>query len=64
MSLWSVDDEATSELMQGFVSKLKSCKDESCNPAESLRAAILEFKSGHPEPKLWAPFVVFGTPRF
>ncbi len=65
MSLWSVDDEATSQLMQEFISNLNSCVGESeCNPAEALRAAILEFKSNHPDPKLWAPFVVFGTFRW
>ena len=63
MSLWNVDDQATSQLMRGFISKLKSCKDETCIPAEALRAAILEFKQSHAEPKLWAPFVIFGAPR-
>jgi CHAT domain-containing protein len=63
MSLWSVDDDATSQLMQGFVSRLKSCKDEGCLPPEALRAAILQFKTLHPDPKLWAPFVVFGVPQ-
>jgi CHAT domain-containing protein len=60
MSLWSVDDDATSELMQLFVQKLR--KPSHFFPAAQLREAILEFKTKKGDPNKWAPFVVFGVP--
>lgn len=59
MSLWSVDDAATSELMQAFVKHMKN--DDI--PAEALRKAMLEVKKQRPAPSQWASFVLFGTPR-
>lgn len=58
MSLWSVDDTATNELMQAFV---KHLKDDI--PAEALRKAMVEVKEQRPAPSQWASFVLFGTPR-
>lgn len=58
MSLWNVDDEATSELMQAFIRHLKSDI-----PSEALRQAMLETREGYPSPSKWASFVLFGTPR-
>ncbi len=62
MSLWRVDDEATADLMITFVRHLQ---DPSSNliPAEALRRAMIEVKSRRPEPRRWASFVLFGTPR-
>ena len=58
MSLWSVRDEATAELMQAFVKHLNSSV-----PAEALRQAMCEVKERRPDPAEWASFVLFGTPR-
>jgi CHAT domain-containing protein len=58
MSLWSVDDLATSELMQAFIKHL-----ENDIPAEALREAMLEVRKQYPAPSQWASFVLFGTPR-
>ncbi len=58
MSLWSVDDVATSELMQAFIKHL-----ENDIPAEALREAMLEVRKEYPAPSQWASFVLFGTPR-
>lgn len=58
MSLWSVSDEATVELMKGFNENVQTMR-----PAEALRSAMLSFKKRSPDPRLWAPFSLFGTPR-
>ena len=58
MSLWSVDDAATSELMQAFVKHLQNDI-----PAEALRKAMIETRKTHPAPSQWSSFVLFGTPR-
>jgi CHAT domain-containing protein len=62
MSLWRVDDEATADLMITFVRHLQDPKS-SVIPAEALRRAMLEVKGRRPEPRRWASFVLFGTPR-
>lgn len=61
MSLWSVDDAATSELMQAFVEHLK--QDNNISPAEALRKAMLKVRTQRPAPSQWESFVLFGTPR-
>jgi CHAT domain-containing protein len=58
MSLWSVDDQATSQLMQAFVKHLGTQL-----PSEALRQAMLEVRQEYSEPSEWASFVIFGTPR-
>lgn len=58
MSLWSVYDKATAELMKAFVKYL-----ESNMPAEALRLAMLDVKQKRPQVAQWASFVLFGTPR-
>jgi CHAT domain-containing protein len=58
MSLWSVDDQATSQLMQAFVKHLKTQF-----PSEALPQAMLEVRQEYSEPSKWASFVIFGTPR-
>ncbi len=57
MSLWSVYDDATSELMQAFARHLRTHP-----PAEALRQAMLEVRKARPDPTEWASFVIFGTP--
>lgn len=61
MSLWSVDDAATSELMQAFVEHLQ--QDNDSPPAEALRKAMLQVRTQRPALSQWASFVLFGTPR-
>lgn len=58
MSLWSVYDDATAELMQAFALNLGAHA-----PAEALRLAMLEVRKRRPDPAEWASFVIFGTPQ-
>lgn len=58
MSLWSVSDDATTFLMARFNRHVLTM-----TPAVALRRAMLETRKDYPEPSLWAPFVLFGTPR-
>src|SRR5205085_8885771 len=58
MSLWDIDDIATSELMQTFVKYLRSDF-----PSEALRKAMVEIKARQRPPREWASFELFGTPR-
>jgi hypothetical protein len=64
MSLWNVDDAATSHLMQRFVHELADCKTRgSCLPAVALRKAMLESSKVYSDPRLWGAFTVFGLPN-
>jgi CHAT domain-containing protein len=56
VSLWTVDDEATSRLMLDFYSRLRS----GSGPAAALRYALCELLSDSPHPYYWAPFVLMG----
>lgn len=56
MSLWTVDDATTADLMMDFYAKL--CAGASA--AKALRYAQLEVMKEHPHPFFWAPFVLFG----
>ena len=56
MSLWTVDDATTADLMTDFYAKL--CAGESA--AKALRYAQLEVMKEHPHPFFWSPFVRFG----
>jgi hypothetical protein len=58
MSLWSVNDRATADLMKAFVKYLRSNI-----PSEALRLAMLDVRRQRPAPSQWASFVMFGTPR-
>jgi CHAT domain-containing protein len=62
MSLWNLDDKATSDLMQNFIRELAACKSSACLPAVALRRAMLTEKNLNPDPRVWGPFVVFGVP--
>jgi CHAT domain-containing protein len=56
-SLWKVDDDATSLLMQEFYSKLQST-----NKRDALRAAQLKLKAGkYSHPNYWAAFQLTGS---
>ena len=56
LSLWTVDDEATAELMADFYTSLR----EGQRPAAALRAAQLRQLHTRPHPFFWSPFVLLG----
>jgi CHAT domain-containing protein len=56
MSLWTIDDEATTELMSSFYRELVRAK--SCTGA--LRAAQIKLLNERPHPFFWSPFVLVG----
>ena len=56
MSLWTIDDEATTELMVSFYSELAKTK----SPAGSLRSAQMKLLAEKPHPFFWSPFVLVG----
>ena len=60
ISLWSVDDKSTQQLMINFMNELQ--KDDYFFPAGHLRTAILAYKKTDPDPAHWAPFMDFGFP--
>jgi CHAT domain-containing protein len=60
MSLWSVNDKSTQELMHLFIDELKV--KHRFFPADNLRAAILKYKKMNPDPLSWAPFIIMGIP--
>lgn len=54
MSLWKVDDQVTADMMQLFYTGLADGKDS----REAFRAARETLRKTHPDPLLWAPFVL------
>lgn len=56
LSLWTVDDEATGELMRDFYTHLCA----GARPAAALRAAQLRQMQDRPHPFFWSPFVLTG----
>jgi CHAT domain-containing protein len=56
MSLWTIDDEATTELMATFYDELARTK----SPAASLRTAQIKLLGQRPHPFFWSPFVLVG----
>ena len=56
LSLWTVDDEATGELMTDFYTHLRA----GARPAAALRAAQLRQMRERPHPFFWSPFVLTG----
>jgi CHAT domain-containing protein/tetratricopeptide (TPR) repeat protein len=56
VSLWSVDDNSTKELMTEFYSQI----NQRPNKAQALRAAMLTTMKKHPQPKYWAAFTLIG----
>lgn len=56
MSLWTIDDEATTELMATFYDVLARTK----SPAAALRTAQIELLKERPHPFFWSPFVLVG----
>ena len=61
-SLWDIQDAGVHELVEGFYRRLLDPR----NPMPALQAfteARKDFRKSHPEPFLWAPFVLLGAPR-
>ena len=56
VSLWMVEDAATSKMMQEFYAKLQAGKSIST----ALRVAQLKIKEQNPHPYYWAPFILLG----
>jgi CHAT domain-containing protein len=56
VSLWSVPDAPTSELMQSFYQNLQNNPDK----AQALRQAMLTTMKTHPGPRNWAAFTLIG----
>jgi len=59
MSLWSVDDRATQQLMTQFIRLLPQWPVD-----EALRLAMLQARAVNPHPAYWAGFSVFGAPGY
>jgi hypothetical protein len=57
MSLWRVDDAATSELMTRFL--VEALKEP---PDKALQTAMRDLRTKDPDPAHWASFVVYGLP--
>jgi CHAT domain-containing protein len=57
-SLWSVDDEATRQLMVAFYTHLKA----GMSNAEALRSAQADVRQKYPNPFYWAGFTLMGDP--
>ncbi|MBD2485194.1 CHAT domain-containing tetratricopeptide repeat protein [Planktothrix sp. FACHB-1365] len=56
VSLWSVDDQATGELMTQFYQNLQTTKDK----AQALKQAMLTVKKTNPNPYYWSAFMLMG----
>ena len=54
MSLWKVDDKATSELMQSFYKKWLNGMDKH----KAFRLSQMELKKKYKSPHYWAGFVI------
>ncbi|MFN9818576.1 MAG: CHAT domain-containing protein, partial [Pseudanabaena sp.] len=56
VSLWSVPDAPTAELMSDFYTLLEQNPDK----AQALRQAMLKTMKTHPDPRDWAAFTLIG----
>ena len=59
MSLWAIDDNATTELMQLFIEEL--ARPQSYWPVSPLRQAMLRYREIDPDPLHWAAFQPMGV---
>jgi CHAT domain-containing protein len=57
VSLWALDDDSTSELMQDFYKELQRSPDK----AKALRQAMLKTMQKHPSPAYWSAFTIIGN---
>jgi CHAT domain-containing protein len=56
VSLWTVNDRSTAQLMQHFYEGLQN----GLSKALSLQEAVLKVKTVFPHPYYWAPFILMG----
>ena len=56
VSLWTVNDRSTAQLMRRFYEGLR----DGLSKSHALRNAILETKDDFPHPYYWAPFILLG----
>jgi CHAT domain-containing protein len=56
VSLWTVNDRSTAQLMRRFYQDLQ----RGLSKARALRDAMVEVKAAFPHPYYWAPFVLMG----
>jgi CHAT domain-containing protein len=59
VSLWTVHDRSTAELMRHFYAALQS----GIPKGRALQKAMIEVKASYPHPYYWAPFVLMGNPN-
>jgi CHAT domain-containing protein/uncharacterized protein HemY len=60
VSLWSVPDAPTAELMTEFY---RNWQQRKLNKAQALRQAMLTTMKNHPKPKDWAAFTLIGEAK-
>ncbi len=58
MSLWSIDDQSTTDLMKLFLEELQT--EQSYWPVSPLRQAILRYREFDPDPLHWGAFQSMG----
>ena len=65
VSLWSVADKSTADLMTDFYKRLLATGTESSSPTAAMRGAQLSLIAGkkYSAPFYWAPFVIVGEWR-
>jgi CHAT domain-containing protein len=56
VSLWTVNDRSTAQLMRRFYQALQRGESK----ARALQEAVLEVKAAFPHPYYWAPFILMG----
>ena len=56
VSLWTVNDRSTADLMRHFYGALQ----KGASKARALQMAIVEVKAAYPHPYYWAPFMLMG----
>jgi tetratricopeptide (TPR) repeat protein len=56
VSLWTVNDRSTAELMQHFYEGLQ----KGMSKARALQQAMIQVKTAFPHPYYWAPFILMG----
>lgn len=56
VSLWSIPDAPTTELMIEFYQQIQQGQDK----AQALRQAMLKTMKNHPNPRDWAAFTLIG----
>ncbi|SFN73117.1 Tetratricopeptide repeat-containing protein [Formivibrio citricus] len=60
LTLWQVDDEATSEFMRRFFARLKNGEDQ-IKALNAVKREFINSQDGLDNPAYWAPFVLYGV---